>query len=124
MNLVDSSGWIELIRGGKNASVFSPILKKPAELVVPTVTITEVCRHLFRWSGTTVAELAASRMREGLVVDLDGRIAWEAARLGVDLKLPVADSIVLATARAYNATLWTQDADFEGFPGVKYVPKR
>jgi len=42
----------------------------------------------------------------------------------VELGLPMADSVMLATARAYNATLWTQDAHFKDVEGVKYVEKR
>lgn len=47
-----------------------------------------------------------------------------AARLSADLCLPMADSIILATARAHDAVLWTQDADFEGIEGVCYTPRR
>ncbi len=59
-------------------------------------------------------------MQQSKVVDLDARLALSAARLSIDTKLPMADSIVLATARLHGATLWTQDSDFERLPGVRY----
>jgi predicted nuclease of predicted toxin-antitoxin system len=37
---------------------------------------------------------------------------------------PVADSIVLATARAKNAVIWTQDSDFKGMEGVKTISSK
>jgi len=57
------------------------------------------------------------------VVNLDAAIALVAAKLSVDLGLPMADSVMLATAKAYNEMLWTQDADFRGVEGVEYVEK-
>jgi predicted nucleic acid-binding protein len=44
--------------------------------------------------------------------------------LSLEHKLPLADSIILATARAYQATLWTQDEHFRGLSGVQYIEKR
>lgn len=61
---------------------------------------------------------------QGQVVDLDSQLALRAAKLSVDLGLPIADSVMLTTARAHEATLWTQDADFEGVEGVKYVARK
>ena len=60
-------------------------------------------------------------MQQGLVVDLDTTIALHAAKLSVESGLPMADSVMLTTARAHNATLWTQDVDFEGIDGVQYT---
>ena len=37
--------------------------------------------------------------------------------------VPLADSVMLATARIHSATLWTQDADFKNIEGVEYVEK-
>jgi predicted nucleic acid-binding protein len=62
-------------------------------------------------------------MQQGRVVPLDEALAMSAAKLSFDLKLPMADSIMLATARQYGAELWTQDADFAAVPGVRYVAK-
>jgi predicted nucleic acid-binding protein len=63
-------------------------------------------------------------MQQGTVVDLDARLALSAARVSLESRLPMADSIVLATARVHDATLWTQDADFEGLAGVRYRARR
>ena len=65
----------------------------------------------------------AGLMYEGEVVPLNGMLAVDAARLSNQLALPMADSIILATASTYGATLWTQDADFAGIAGVKYIAK-
>jgi predicted nucleic acid-binding protein len=59
-------------------------------------------------------------MQQGTVVDLDARLALVAARISLERKLPMADSIILATARAYEATVWTQGADFKGLPHVQF----
>jgi predicted nucleic acid-binding protein len=63
-------------------------------------------------------------MSYGRVVDLDRDIALEAARLSRELKLALADSVILATARAHEATLWTQDEHFKDIEGVKHIEKR
>jgi predicted nucleic acid-binding protein len=63
-------------------------------------------------------------MYDGKVVDLDREIALIAADLSIELKLPMADSLILATARAHNATVWTQDEHFKNIEGVKYIEKR
>ena len=47
-------------------------------------------------------------------------LALEAAELSIETKLALADGIMLATAHAHDADLWTQDSDFEGLEGVRY----
>jgi predicted nucleic acid-binding protein len=121
MNVVDSSGWLEYFADGPNASFFARPIEKPAELVVPTVSIYEVFKRLLQQRGDGDALQAAALMQQGRVVELSGTLALAAARLSSDLGMPMADSIMLATARAWNAVLWTQDADFESAPDVKYV---
>lgn len=63
-------------------------------------------------------------MQQGRVIDLDATLALSAAKLGVDHKLPLADSIVYATAVLVGGTVWTQDEDFDGLADVKYFPKK
>jgi len=121
--VVDSSGWLEFFREGDHAGEFATVLSNPTELIVPSITIAEVCRYLYRFADGAAAETAAGAMCRGKVVPLDDTIAVSAARVGVALKLPMADSIVLATARAHEATVWTLDSDFEALPDVHYVPK-
>lgn len=62
-------------------------------------------------------------MQQGEIVDLDPGLALSAAKLGHNLKLPLADSVILATARKRNATVWTQDRDFDGLEGVRFIAK-
>lgn len=124
MNVVDSSGWLEYFADGPNANFFAPAIENVAALLVPSITILEVCKMVLQQRGEGPALQAAALMQQGGVVDLDATIALTAARLGVEAQLPLADSAVLATARHYDATVWTQDADFEGLPAVKYRARR
>ncbi len=124
MNVVDSSGWIEFLGGGVNADFFTKPISDTPRLVVPTICVFEVCRWMRRELGERRALEAMALMQQGNVIDLNSILAMSAARLSLELKLPMADSIILATARAHEATLWTQDDDFEGLEGVKYIAKK
>ncbi len=123
MNVVDSSAWLEYFADGPNASVFAPAIQATAELVVPSITLFEVFKRVYQQRGEGPALQAVALMQQGQVVDLDSPLAVAAAKLSSDAKLPLADSVVLATARRHEATLWTQDADFDGLPGVRYRAK-
>ena len=124
MNVVDSSGWIEFLGGGANADFFAKAVSDAPRLVVPTICVFEVCRWMRRELGERRALEAMALMQQGRIVDLDATLAMSAARLSLEMKLPMADSIILATARANNATLWTQDDDFEGIGDVNYIAKK
>ena len=124
MNVVDSSGWLEYLADGANAGFFAPALEAPRNLIVPSVSIYEVFKRVLQQRGEGAALQAAAQMQQGRVVELDAPLALAAAQLSVEASLPMADSIMLATARAFDAVLWTQDADFAGMAGVKYVAKR
>jgi predicted nucleic acid-binding protein len=124
MNVIDSSGWLEYFIGGENASFFAPAIQDVANVVVPTISIYEVFKRTLIEKGRTDALEAVAIMYDGEVVDLDREIALIAADLSIELKLPMADSIILATARAHKATLWTQDEHFKDIEGVKYIEKR
>ena len=67
---------------------------------------------------------AVALMQQGTIVELSASLALSAARISLNDKIPLADSVMLATARAYGATLWSQDLDFENIPGVRYVAKK
>jgi toxin FitB len=123
VNVVDSSAWLEYFADGPNAGAFAPPIQATAELVVPSITLFEVFKRVYQQRGEGPALHAVAVMQQGRVVDLDGPLALAAAKLSADSKLPLADSVVLATARQHEATLWTQDADFEGLPGVRYRAK-
>ena len=124
MNVVDSSAWLEYFANGPNATFFSRPIEQLEELLVPSLTIYEVFKRVLQQRDEGAALQAAAVMQQGAVVDLDARLALNAARISLESKLPMADSIVLATARSYGATLWTQDADFEGLTGVQYRKKK
>lgn len=123
MNVVDSSGWLEYFEGGLNAKKFSAPIKETEMLVVPTICIYEISKVILRESDENHLLQALAAIQKGQVIDLSYAISTTAAKISLQYKLPMADSIIFATAKKYNATLWTQDVDFEGMPGVNYIPK-
>ncbi|MGE5229087.1 MAG: type II toxin-antitoxin system VapC family toxin [Deltaproteobacteria bacterium] len=124
MNVVDSSAWLEYFAGGPNADFFAAAVEAVEELVVPTVSVYEVFKRVLQQRGESDALQAVALMQQGSVVELTSPIALDAARTSAELGLPMADSIILATAHAFQATLWTQDSDFEGVRGVRYIARR
>ena len=124
MNIVDSSGWLAYFADEPNAKHFLAALNDAASLVVPTVTIYEVFKVILRESGENDALQAAVAMRKGTVVDLTAPLAIAASKLSLEYNLPMADSIILAAANEFNATLWTQDEDFKNINNVKYFSKK
>lgn len=122
---MDSSGWIEYFADGPNASFFEEAIEDSESLVVPTISLYEVFKRLLREpEGESLGLEVIAAMQRGRVVDLGAELSLEAARLAHEMKLPMADSVILATARWHRATLWSQDSDFEGIAGVRYVEKR
>ena len=121
MNVVDSSGWLEYFADGPNADFFAPAIQDTKALIVPTLSIYEVFKRILQQREEGEALQAIALMQQGTVVELDSRLALEAAKLSLEESLPLADSVMLATARAYDAILWTQDSDFKDSSGVKYV---
>lgn len=123
MNVVDSSGWLSYFAGDKNAGSFAKPIESLEELLVPSFTITEVFKSILRQRDEESAIQAIAHMEQGEEAVLDSRLAVDAACFGVQYKLPLADSIIYATAQKYGAVLWTQDTDFKGLEGVKFYPK-
>lgn len=122
-HVVDSSAWLEFFADGPNAEAFLEPLSSPEQLIVPTITLYEVSKVVQRQRGRDAAIQVLAVMQQGREVSLDAPLAIQAAALGLELGLPMADSIILATARAHGATLWTQDEDFRDLDGVQYFPK-
>jgi predicted nucleic acid-binding protein len=120
LNVVDSSGWLEYLSGGSATTFFAAAIEDSESLIVPTVSIYEVFKRIVQLHGERVALDKIGVMRRGTSVDLTDAFALSAARISLHHKLPMADSIIYATARAFDATLWTQDADFKGLPGIRY----
>jgi predicted nucleic acid-binding protein len=121
VNVVDSSGWLEYFADGKNAGFFAPAIEAPAQLVVPMLSLFEVFKRVMQQRGEPAALQAVALMHQGRVVALDAALVLSAARLSALERLPLADSVILATARSVGATLWTQGADFKGREGVRYI---
>ena len=124
MNVVDSSGWLEYFADASNASFFAPAIEAVSELVVPTLSLYEVFKRILQQKTENEALRAVAAMMQGSVVDLNPALALSAAKIALRHQLPLADSVILATAQAYGATLWTQDADFRNISGVRYIEKR
>ncbi len=124
MNLVDSSAWLEYFADGPNAEHFAPVVNIPDQLVVPSVTLYEVCKVVLRESDENNALQACAAMQKGHVIALDAKLAIVAGKLSLLHQLPMADAVILATARDQGAILWTQDAHFKEIAGVRYFPKK
>ena len=123
MNVVDSSGWLEYFADGPNAGFFAPAIEATDRLIVPSISLYEVFKKLLIDRNEQAALQVVAQMQRGSLIELDSGLALEAARISVAHKLPMADSLILATARSVGATLWTQDRDFEGLEGVEYRPR-
>jgi predicted nucleic acid-binding protein len=124
MNVVDSSGWLEYFADGPNADFFAPAIESVSDLLVPTLSLYEVFKRVLQQRGEGDALQAVAVMVQGSVIDLDMDLALSAAKASAELQLPMADSVMLAAAQTHGATLWTQDADFEGIAGVQFIAKR
>ena len=118
-NVVDSSGWLEYLADSERAPLFSQAIEDTANLVVPVISLYEVFKKVLRDRGEGVALQVASMMQSGRVVNLDSSLALDAARHA----LPLADSLIYATALHHRATLWTQDEHFKDLPNVRYFAK-
>jgi uncharacterized protein with PIN domain len=123
-NVVDSSAWLAYFAEEPSASEFAAAIEDVHRLVVPSICLLEVFKVVARQRGEGDALQAVAIMQQGEVIELDAALALGAARVGLDHKLPLADSIVYATARAVGGVVWTQDDDFDGRPDVQYIPKR
>lgn len=124
MNIVDSSGWLEFFTGGRNAAAFDRPLNDVDSLIVPAVTIYEVSKVLFRKAGEEAALQGVAAMQQGRVIDLTPQRALAAAGVSLRHSLPMADSMIVAAAEEYGATIWTQNEDFEGLPAVRFFRKK
>lgn len=123
MNLVDSSGWLEYFAAGKNAEFFAPAIEDTEHLIVSTINIYEVFKRILAQRDEHSALQAVAIMEQGHVIDLSPEIALSATQISIEKKIPMADSIIYATTKSSNATLWTQDVDFEELENVQYQQK-
>ena len=123
MNVVDSSAWLEYFADGTNANFFAPAIEATDELIVPSICLLEVFKRVYQQRDESSALQAIAVMQQGRIVELDSALALIAAKIGMEAKLALADSVVLATAKQANAVLWTQDSDFRDLPDVKFRAK-
>jgi len=124
LNVVGSSGWLEYFADGPNAAFFAPAVEATRELLVPTLSLYEVFKRVLQQRGEGEALQAVALMQQGQIAELTAPLALAAAKAGIEHRLPMAESIMLATAQAHGAILWTPDADFERIAGVKFVAKK
>ncbi|MCU0810298.1 MAG: type II toxin-antitoxin system VapC family toxin [Thiobacillaceae bacterium] len=123
MNVVDSCGWLEYFADGSNANFFAQTLENTESLIVPSLSIFEVCKRVALQRGEAAARQAAEFMAKGQIAELGAGTALAAALYSAKHQLPMADSVILCTAMEHKATLWTQDIDLKGHKGVKYKAK-
>jgi toxin FitB len=121
MNIVDSSGWLEYLAAGPNARFFSEAIENTRELIVPAISIYEVFKRVVQQRSENEGLQVVGQMQQGQVIDLDVSISISAARLSIQYSMPMADSIMLASARSQKAVLWTQDAHFERLKDIRYI---
>ncbi|MBW2318669.1 MAG: type II toxin-antitoxin system VapC family toxin [Deltaproteobacteria bacterium] len=124
MNLVDTSGWIEYFFSEPNASHFAKPIENISDLMVPTICLYEVFKKVNVVADEAQALQAVAQMRQGRVIDLTEDIALSASLISIKHKLPMADSMIYATAKAREAVVWTQDEDFHNLPGVNFKAAR
>ena len=123
-NIIDSSGWLEYFAEGENAGFFAPAIEDIDNLLVPVICVCEVFKRVFQLYGLDSAEVRIADLYKGKIIEVDAPLALSAARISLEMKLPMADSMVLATARTLNATLWTQDEHFKDIEGVRYTRRK
>ena len=118
-NVVDSSAWLEYLTAGAQAAHFASAIEDSKRLIVPVIVLYEVFKKVLRERGEHEALQVAGVMHTGKVVPINASLVLAAARY----QLPMADSLIYATAQRIGATVWTQDEDFNGLPGVQYFAK-
>jgi predicted nucleic acid-binding protein len=124
LNVVDTSGWLEYFFGGRNAGFFSPPIEDSRRLLVPAVCLYEVFKKVLKTADEARALQAVTQMKQGQVVPVTEEIALRAATISLKHRLPMADSLVYATAVGERALVWTQDEDFARLPNVRFRPAR
>ncbi len=123
MNVVDSSGWIEFFLAGVNGPIFKPVIEARSQLLIPVVALYEVHKILSRKLPAAKVTSALNVMRLGRVLELTDRRAIAASEVASLHGLAMADAVMYSLAQEFKATLWTQDVDYQGLPGVNYFAK-
>lgn len=124
MNLVDSSGWLEYFSGSDRAEIFAEAIEDIDNLIVPTISLYEVFKKVYKERGEDSAIKVIAHMQVAKIIELDSRISLFAAKISLEKSIPMADSIIYSTAHLHGAVLWTQDNDFRGLSGIKFFEKK
>jgi len=103
MNIIDSSLWLEYFSGTLRDNSIVDIIEKPSSQYIPSICIYEVHKRMLIDKGETIALSSTSFMQNATVISITPEIAILAAKLSKEHKLPMADSIIYATAKIYNA---------------------
>ena len=64
MNVIDSSAWLSYFAGDKNAELFAGAIEDIENLLVPSITLTEVFKNIARLSENLALKLSISRKKE------------------------------------------------------------
>lgn len=123
MIIIDTSGWLEYFTGGPNSNLFSTAIKNNPKIIIPTIILYELWKKISREKGEDKAIELVAQLKRYDIISLDESLFISAAKISNEHRIPMADSIIYATAKKYNATLWTQDSDFKDFDNVKYIEK-
>jgi toxin FitB len=121
LNLVDSCGWLEYFADSPQAEFYAGAIEDTKNLLVPTICLLEVFKCILRQRKEDAALQAAAVMHQGFIIPLTSELALKAAKIGSEFKLPLADSVIFATARIYQSIIWTQDIHFKDLDGVRYL---
>ena len=123
MNIIDSSLWLEYFAGTLENDTVLNMIEDPASQYVPSICVYEVFKKILIQKDEAAARLSVSFMQKAVVVSVTSQIAILAAKLSKELGLPMADSIIYATAKRKNATIYTKGKHFETLDGVHYFAK-
>jgi predicted nucleic acid-binding protein len=119
--VIDSSGWIEFFLDGPKAATYARYLQHPEKVFTPAIVVYEVYKKIKRERDERVAKLCVAQIEKTQVVPVTQVIALLAGDLSLEFSLPMADSLVLATARMQQSELITSDSDFQNIPGTRVV---
>ena len=123
MNMVDASGWVEYFLDSPRADLFASAIEDTPRLLVTSINLYEVHRVLSRKLPAHLRDTCLDLMRRAPVIDFNDARAIAAADVSSKHQLAMADAAMYAMALEHQATLWTQDADYQGLANVQYFPK-
>jgi len=123
--LIDSYGWIEYFGEGPLANSYAAFIENADErgTVTPTIVIYEVYKKIKSAKSEEKALEAYAQMSRTKIVDSTSSLCLEAADISMKLGLGMADSIVVATAKTYNAQIVTSDQHLKKIERVKFIGK-